>query len=85
VIATVAPVANPVAVVVQYPIANAAIAPNTRGAIASWPTTVPATVARIVAINKLAALVVAVAKDAVVSMASASSVALAKRRGWNEH
>ena len=71
----VAAVANPV--VVHDSIAHAAIAP--------WPTTVPTTVARVVAIHKLAALVMAVAKDAVASMASASSVALAKRRGWNEH
>ena len=80
----VAPIANPV--VVHDSIANAAIAPDVAGgAIAPSTTTIYSPVARIVAINKLAALVVAVAKDAVASMTSASSVALAKRRGWNEH
>ena len=82
-VAVVAPVANPV--VVHDSIANAAIAPNAGGAIAPWTTTVPTTVARIVAIHKLAALVVAAAKNAVAPMTSAFSVALAKRRGWNEH
>jgi len=85
VVATIAPVANPVVVVVQYPIAHAAIAPNAGGAIAPWTTTVPTAVARIVAIHKLTALVVTVAKDAIATMTSASSMSLTKRRGWNEH
>jgi hypothetical protein len=84
VVITVATIANPVVAQISIPNPLASIPrKNAADSIPTPPATVPTAVSRIVAVNKLAALVVAAAKYSAPTMAP--SPALANSCCWNHH